>query len=716
MGKLLDKLIAYLYFLLFFCVPLVVFPKTSELFEFNKMVSTYFLTVIIVSLWLIKMLFEKRLIFKKSIIDIPLIIFLGAQSISTLLSIDKRTSLLGYYSRFHGGLLSSISYSLLYWAYVSNFDRGKTLKSLKILTSSALIVSIWGILEHTGHSFSCLLFPDFGTFDTSCWVQDVKERVFATLGQPNWLAAWITALIPIPLSFILSLKLKTKNFIFWLGLSFIFFLTLLYTKSRSGILGFFVADILFWAVSALFYIRKKLSPTSFVYKFLLLHLVFLILILASGASWIPGFRQIFSKSAAQPTSTVQRKVPALEEGGTESGEIRKIVWKGALDIWKNYPIFGSGVETFAFSYYLFKPPEHNLTSEWDFLYNKAHNEYLNFAATTGTLGILSYLVLIIFSLLQISNFKSSIFEKTPETKPKTIKHLMQSEQLEISHLRIGILAGFVSILVTNFFGFSVVPVAIQFFLYPALASSLAINKDSGEKEIKKRLNYYQKAPTFLILLITSYFLFLILKYWYADYLYAKAKLNNDSGNYISGKKILDKVVALFPNEAIYWDELANSSTHIAILLSEEGNNEMAEKYKKSAIEESKVAVRLSPANVNLRRNQATNFVKLSVLDPTLLQEARRTYEEAIKLAPTDAKLFYNLSISYLRTGDYEFAIKTMEKTVSLKPNYKDARFALALMYIDKGEKELARNQLQYILENIDPDNPESKRELEELQK
>ena len=76
-----------------------------------------------------------------------------------------------------------------------------------------------------------------------------------------------------------------------------------------------------------------------------------------------------------------------ELGGTDPGKIRLLVWQGAFEAWKNNPIFGTGVETFAFAYYKYKSPAHNLTSEWNFLYNKAHNEFLNYLTTTGTLEL-----------------------------------------------------------------------------------------------------------------------------------------------------------------------------------------------------------------------------------------------------------------------------------------------------------------------------------------
>jgi O-antigen ligase len=76
-------------------------------------------------------------------------------------------------------------------------------------------------------------------------------------------------------------------------------------------------------------------------------------------------------------------------------------------------LFGTGVETFAYAYYFVRPQAHNLTSEWDYLYNKAHNEYLNYFATTGFIGLGTYLLVIstviIVFLYKIFNFQISYF-------------------------------------------------------------------------------------------------------------------------------------------------------------------------------------------------------------------------------------------------------------------------------------------------------------------
>ena len=727
MANIAKKITTVFFYLLFFLTPLVFFPKTSELFEFNKMVLTYAFTVLIIGTWLVRMVIEKRFIFRKTLLDLPLLMFLASQVLSTIFSIDTRTSLFGYYSRFHGGLASSISYALLYWAYVSNLGKVETKNVLKILFSSAIIVSLWAIFEHFGRSLSCFIMPEFRTFDVSCWVQDVQNRVFATLGQPNWLAAWVTTLIPLTWAFALNSKwkmengkskVKNLNFLLWVSLSCVFFTTLLFTKSRSGIFGFVISALIFWLTTGSLWIKGRLKIFNLLYAFLIFNFSFLILSALFGTPWTRGLNQIINSDSSPVTShqsQVTSSGPALEVWGTESGKIRNIVWRGAIEIWKHYPILGTGVETFAFSYYNFRPQEHNLVSEWDYLYNKAHNEYLNFAATTGTLGLTSYLILIICSLyLFTRNVYSVIISKsykTPTTK------LTQLTIYSVNYLNIALMSGFISILVTNFFGFSVVVVALQFFLYPAFASSLAEQrKESKEHSYElKKLTSLQIFLFIFVLCSMSYVLFAIGKYWYADYLFAQGKFRGDEGNNIASRELLSRAVEVSPKEAIFWDELAQTSATIAVTLQEAGENETALRLSQSAVAESNAAVSLSPANVNIKRNRASMFIKLSVFNPEYLINAKNSLLEASKLAPTEAKIFYNLSITYLRTGDYDNAIKVMKETVAMKPNYYDAHYALSLMYIDVDEKENAKNHLEYILTNINKDDVNARRELEELE-
>jgi len=647
-----------LFYILFSVTPLILWPKTSELFEFNKMIFVYLLTTLIVAVWAIRCLIAKKFIFRRTLLDIPLLIFLGSQILSTIFSIDLRTSLLGYYSRFNGGLLSSISYSILYWAFVSNMNKEKAVKSIHLLFYSATVVSIIAFLEHFNINLTCAL---MGQGLNSCWIQDVQNRVFSTLGQPNWLATWIVALIPLTLYQILYSK-NVKRILLYL-LSLLLFTTLLFTKSRSGLLGFVFADFIFWGFILIKYKKQFLVQT------IVLNSLFVVL-----------FFLISSPFTVHRSLVTPPIGPALETGGTESGTIRKIVWKGALQIWLHNPITGSGVETFAFSYYKFRPVEHNLVSEWDFLYNKAHNEYLNFLATSGSVGLLSYLIVIGSSLfIFFKNFQFSVFNFQSNSNLKISKNenSMKIDNYKLLITALG--AGYFGLLIANFFGFSTVSTQLEFFLFPAFAITVASSTQYVESK-KNTLSNNQKIAVLAILLTTSYILLTILRYWYADTQFAMGKSYNDQGGYVKGQTYLQNAIKYLPSEPIFHSELANSYSGITLSLHELKKDNEALPFIDLAISESVKATTLSPTNVNLLRNQAGVLLKLATIDPKYLGLAKETLISATQKAPTDAKFLYNLALTYMRTEDTDEAVKLLGKVIEMKPNYNEAKNLLNMIH------------------------------------
>lgn len=678
-----EKLISVLFYLLFLLIPIILWPTTYEVFEFNKIILIYVLTLLITFSWAVKSIIKRKFIFRRTILDIPLIVFLLTQLLSTLISVDTRTSIFGFYSRFNGGLLSLISFALLYWVFVSNIDAKKTINYIKSIIFSAILVCTYGILEHFG-------------IDKQIWVQDVSERVFSTLGQPNWLAAWIVAIIPLPIAFLIKAK---KQRIYFGLITGILFITLLYTKSRSGILGFTAASLIFWAGLLLTQLKNKSdkSENKILFKiFIIINSVLLIMNLVTKTPWTPDLSKIINKNKTQEESITQttKTGTVLETGGTESGTIRKFVWEGAINVWKAYPILGSGVETFAFSFYQFRPKEHNLVSEWDFLYNKAHNEYLNFLATTGTLGFLSYTAFIAFVIFQF------------------VKSIKDDKENRILHL--AFLSGFGSILVTNFFGFSVAPVNLLFFLYPAISISLT-QKEENDEDNKSKINSIQKLSTFLLGAITLFLLNSITRYWLADLNFAKAKRLNDAGIYTNARENLLKAVKYSSKEAMFWSELSENSADLSIILKEKGDQENINKLTNSAIEEVKIAEKLSPKSIGILRQITTTYIKLSQVDINYLLYAKDYLEKSLVLSPNDAKLYFNLGLIYANSVDTPKAIETLEKAVNLKANYKQARSSLATLYLKENEKDKAKAQLEYILNYIDPRDEAIIKRLKDIQ-
>ena len=249
---MLDILLRVTYSLLVFVTPLVMSSSTSELFEFNKMLLIYVGAAFVFFFWILKMVLSKKIYFKRTILDIPLGLFLFSQIASTIFSIDVHTSLFGYYGRFNGGLISIIAYLILYYGFVSNINKSFADKLLKFSLLASFAVILWGIPGHFGHDLSCLLF--LGQFNNSCWTDQFRpaERMFSTLGQPNWLGAYLAIHFFIGLYFLYKqfiekkeTKFISKQTVLWVSYLFFNFSAVLFTRSRSALASVVVSLAIF---------------------------------------------------------------------------------------------------------------------------------------------------------------------------------------------------------------------------------------------------------------------------------------------------------------------------------------------------------------------------------------------------------------------------------------------------------------------------------------
>jgi putative inorganic carbon (hco3(-)) transporter len=787
-----NKIIEYSFYLLFFLVPLALTGDTSELFEFNKLWATFILTIVIGAAWTVKMLIKKEFKIQRTPLDIPILLFLGSEIISTLLSIDMHTSLWGYYSRFNGGLFSIFAFVFLYYAFVSNLltkepdnsakqkiqpaydyikgalaiaggvgafvlgtlistaikptveagipfqliamivtvvisfalfmkaaPLGTIKKSLFAIFSSGAIVLLWGLPSHFGYDPTCLLFR--GTFDVSCWTTDFypKVRMFSTLGQPDWLAAYLGILIPVLTAILLNFtkdkqifnkkNILNQNFLLTTGF-IIFYIAMyagfVYAMSRTAIIALWISLFAFFIFYFWFYLLPKLSKKIKSAELKVVSVIIALTIITTFFTGLPGgfpFNQIqrftwpqLSQSIFKPevvptakTNVAPTPAPVTpfstgELGGTDSTKIRSFVWKGAIEIWKHNPVFGTGVETYAFAYYQYRPVGHNMTSEWQYLYNKAHNEFLNYLATTGTVGIITY-------LLMIGGFYYFGIRFIYQRR----KNLGANELLVASFL-----AAHVVIDITNFGGFSVVIVNIFFYIFPAILFALTglINFD---KTITFSLNkdnvtYFgngQKILSLVALAIAGYLIYTLVTYWNADRNYYYGQNYDHVQDYQKAYTFLKTAVSQRPGEPVFQDELAyNNAILGASILSQAQSQKdqaqiqqaqsIASQLINSAITTENQVTSDHPNNVVFWKTKVRIFYTLAQLNPSYYPLALEAIKKTSTLAPTDADVFYNLGVLYGQNGDFRNATTTLQKTIQLKPDYKNgaAYYALAIFY------------------------------------
>jgi tetratricopeptide (TPR) repeat protein len=76
-----------------------------------------------------------------------------------------------------------------------------------------------------------------------------------------------------------------------------------------------------------------------------------------------------------------------------------------------------------------------------------------------------------------------------------------------------------------------------------------------------------------------------------------------------------------------------------------------------------------------------------------LQDAKRFYQEALRLDPSYVDALNNLGVLYIRDKDYTAARRSFEKAIQLQPGYVDAYYNLACLYAIEGD---ARQSLDHL--------------------
>lgn len=704
----------YLYYLLFFLTPFIMYSGTSELFEFNKMIYIYLITSSILCVWVARMVSQGRVLFKRTPFDIPIALFFLSQLLSTLFSIDVHTSIFGYYGRFNGGLLSLISYLILYYSFIELYDNKKEelsrciINILKISIVSSTLVVLWGLPGRIGYDLSCLVFS--GKLNNACWTAqfDPAARMFSTLGQPNWLGAYLAIIFFVILNhfFHASDKKKIqKHYFSYFGLIFLTLLAIFFTNSRSTIVSIIasIGFVFLWIL-----VKRKNLDLPFLKKKLILlfaGLIFCIIVFKTGINQIDRYLSLPQPKAPVVVQTKTQTPPSAFKV-SESIDIRKIVWKGAVNLGLQYPLFGTGVETFAYSYYFVRPIEHNLTSEWDYLYNKAHNEYLNFFATTGVFGLATYLLYIgtVITLGLYWSYKST------------------------SLLQLSLLVAWITILISNFFGFSTTTINLYFYLIPALLYSLEILKEKNV-QLKKTETKTEKGNAIAYIAVGLFYVFLLqffITYWWADTKYAQSEIYAKTNDYQTAYTLLNRAIQLH-GDHVYNDKLSFDLANLALIASYQKDAKLSEELIKTSNSYNELALKESPQNILYWKTRIKNlylFYQIS-LNKKYLTAGIEALSEAQKISPTDPKLPYFSATYYslifdeekdpaLKTELQKKSLDAIDLSLKLKNDYYESYYLKAQLLKKYKMKTQAKEVYEYILKNISPNNKQVQDELKNL--
>lgn len=349
-------------------IPLIIVPLGGNFdhYYFPKVIA---MAVLVIS-FIVMMITKKqslKYIIENDWINRVLFIYLILLFVSVFFAGNKELSILGSPGRCEG--IITLTMYMMFFIIARSFSKLDD-KFFVIVLCTAALVAIYGILQSVG------IDPIPRNERTKDWV----SSAFSTMGNPNFLGSYLVLVIPISM----YLYVLKKNYFGLVSYSVLFY-CLLCTNTRGAWLGAIVSILSFVGLHKIYYMFTKKELKRYFLLFFITMFIVLFFNYNTGGALAKRFFSI-SNDAVEFLSDGER--------ADYTGSYRGFIWKRVIELIKKRPLFGYGIENLgeAFVKYYSK----DMIEFWgEVRYpDKAHNEYLHIAVTSGIPSLIAYLTFV----------------------------------------------------------------------------------------------------------------------------------------------------------------------------------------------------------------------------------------------------------------------------------------------------------------------------------
>jgi len=694
MQKTLNRIIKTNIYLLVFLLPLFFLPFSFEAFEFNKQYLLFFLSSLTLFAWVAKMvLVDKEIRFKRTPLDITILIFLLVAIIGTFFSTDKISSIFGFYGRFSDGLISLLNLVIIYFLITNNLEvetktsNQKTKKEennyqptgvnisgiMKAILWSIFFVILFSYLSIFGLLKSFKMLPVVMTTQTFNPVAGSLEGLAMFLAV---VIVFLTGLIMV------DRDLKTFKF----NKTFVKML-LLFSLILLVIIDFNRAWILL-LITLLLCVAIALVKRMFREDVNKLLLPILLIILSAVLLFVnsSGLQSLIFKTQLPQEQVLNQRYSLV------------VAFKAATENIKS-GLVGSGLGTFYYDFVKFKPKDFNQSILWQIRFDRPGNHFAEVLGTTGFLGIISYLFLIVIFLV--------------------ISYLFLQQNKD----SLPLIMTFLALLIGQFVYYQNTTLSFYFWLFMAL-SAVSWQKPIKEKTVSFK-SFPELALIFSTLLIIVGVGFLAMYFFAARFYLADMDYQNSIAK--SQTESLEKAIVLNPYQSTYRIILARN--YLDKLLAEiikpadQRNQDLMSIYIFQAINYTKGgqvgntyikgATELSPNQVAGWEILGMTYRQIAGMVEGSSDWAIKSFEKAVSLEPTNAVLHTEIGKLYLTVNNIDKAKEEFIKAKELKPDYIAALVQEALIYERQNNLDEAIKKMEDLARNY-PSVPEVLLELGRL--
>jgi tetratricopeptide (TPR) repeat protein len=199
-ARTVDQLLDLLLLATLLAAPLVFYTKGYDVFEFNKITVMRVLSSLAAVSLLFKLLFVRPLPVTRSPLDLPVLAWLGVCVVCTFKTVSWRLSVHGVYEDFEG-ITTWVMYIFLFWWPLQHVRTERQIRLvLGTVVLAGTVAGFYGLLQNFG-------------IDFVPWNPDTynPDRMFSTMGNPNFLAAYTVMSMPITFVIFLDLPERIRN-------------------------------------------------------------------------------------------------------------------------------------------------------------------------------------------------------------------------------------------------------------------------------------------------------------------------------------------------------------------------------------------------------------------------------------------------------------------------------------------------------------------------
>lgn len=694
LARICDAIIRWTLYGLVVLLPLFFLPWTIEVSELNKQLLLLVGAAVAGMAWMGKMLVERKFEYRRSIVNVMVVLFTAAYGASAWMSQSRYMSIVGDFGQEKAGFVTVLAFVILYFVISNNIRTAKALnKLLTCIIVGGFAAAVFALLQGLG----VYLLP----FDFA------KSTSFNTVGTVASLGVYLAFIVTLSGGLLLSGHGGTGG---KRAAAMKIFLVL-----TSVISLFLIAVIDFWPLTVSLLVASIfLIGFSFVHAKNVKSIGGVLLPIAALVVGLLLLAFRFPVSLGYPSEVM----PSMKA----SAEI-------TMKTLRESPFLGSGPGTFIFDYAKHRSETVNATPFWNIRFDRASSRFLTSLATTGLIGTLSWLLVALFLLVSAGR---KLFKADEETW----------------HLLIGVFSAWALLLVSKFLYSSTLTLEFIFWVMMAVLV-VTHRKDflSAKFENSPRAAMSVSFIFILGLVFTLSGLFVEGQRYAAEIAYANAIRNDKAGGLVDETvKQLDKAVGLNPKNDVYMRNLAlavlvkaDRDLSVPPKVEDKKEGEKKEEYEarlqaarqeqvKAVAQLTAAAVNTAKAATDINGKNVANWSVLASVYQSLMGVsegadgwAEKSYEKAIELEPGNPALHVELGKVYVYQSDLARqgtqskdekvkkdaeakveerlgkAVDEFNKAITLKSDYAPAHYNLALALDRQGKLKEAIAKMESVI-------------------